>query len=110
MKIIEEFFLFLRNNNILSTIIATVMSTHITELTNSIADDIILPIIYRDGDGDGDADIKKLEGYVLKIDGINIKIGKFLVILLKVTVIFVILFLIKKYVFMVEDTKPRFNF
>tara|TARA_E500000178_G_C16655061_1_gene588049 strand:+ start:64 stop:408 length:345 start_codon:yes stop_codon:yes gene_type:complete len=102
MEIINEFFVFLRNNNILSTIIATVMSTHVTELTNSIADDLILPIIYRDGDGDGKADIKKLENYKLSLYGFKIKIGKFFVVLLKVLVIFVILFIVKKYLFLKE--------
>ncbi len=99
MEFINDFLSFLKNNNILSTIIATVMSTYITQLTTSFADDIVMPIIYRDGDGDGKADIKSLENTVMKVNGINIKIGKFLVVLLKVTIIFVTLFLCKKYLF-----------
>ena len=77
MEFINDFLSFLKNNNILSTIIATVMSTYITQLTTSFADDIVMPIIYRDGDGDGKADIKSLENTVMKVNGINIKIGKF---------------------------------
>ena len=99
MEIINEFFSFLKNNNILSTIIATVMSTFITQLVTSFADDIIMPIIYRDGDNDGKADINKLENTVMKVNGINIKIGKFTVVLIKVTLIFVVLFLCKRYLF-----------
>tara|TARA_A100001015_G_C14815874_1_gene642682 strand:+ start:406 stop:705 length:300 start_codon:yes stop_codon:yes gene_type:complete len=99
MEFINDFLSFLKNNNILSTIIATVMSTYITQLTTSFADDIVMPIIYRDGDGDGKADIKSLENTVMKVNGIKIKIGKFLVVLLKVTIIFVTLYLCKKYMF-----------
>lgn len=105
MKLYNEFILFLKNNSILTTIIATVMSTQINELTNSIADDIILPVIYRDGDKDGKADIKKLENYKLLLYGINFKVGKFCVVLIKVTVIFFILFLIKKFFF--SNTLPK---
>ena len=99
MELINDFFSFLKNNNILSTIIATVMSTYITQLTTSFADDIVMPIIYRDGDDDGKADIKGLENTVMKVNGIKIKVGKFLVVLLKVGIIFVTLFLCKKYLF-----------
>ena len=97
MSILNDFSLFLENNNILSTIIATVMSTYITQLTTSLADDILLPIIYRDGDGDGKADIDKLEKYKLKLYGITFKIGNFLTVLIKVIVIFTVIFLVKKY-------------
>lgn len=99
MEFINDFLSFLKNNNILSTIIATVMSTYITQLTTSFADDIVMPIIYRDGDEDGKADIKSLENTIMKVNGVKIKIGKFLVVLLKVTIIFVTLYLFKKYMF-----------
>ena len=99
MEIVNDFFSFLKNNNILSTIIATVMSTFITQLVTSFADDIIMPIIYRDGDNDGKADIKSLENTVMKVNGISLKVGKFLIVLIKVTLIFIILFLGKRYLF-----------
>ena len=109
MKLFNEFILFLKNNSILTTIIATVMSAQINELTNSIADDIILPIIYRDGDNDGKADIKKLENYKLSLYGIKFKVGKFCVVLIKVTVIFLVLFLIKKHFFHNELPKIKLS-
>tara|TARA_B100000161_G_C33491559_1_gene387297 strand:+ start:216 stop:524 length:309 start_codon:yes stop_codon:yes gene_type:complete len=96
MNIINEFSLFLKNNNIMATIVATVMSTYVTELTTSFADDIVLPIIYRDADGDGKADISKLKNYEFKISGITFKIGNFITILLKVFVVFLVLFVINK--------------
>lgn len=97
MNLFEEFSSFLKNNNIMATIIATVMSTYVTELTTSLADDIVLPIIYRDADGDGKADIKIIEKYTIKTNGITFKVGKFYVTFLKVLVVFIILFLIKKF-------------
>lgn len=94
--IIDEFILFLKNNNVMATLIATVLSTYVTELTTSFADDIILPIIYRDGDGDGKADIKSLKKLKFNFYGITFKVGNFVTIFLKVTVVFIVLFLVKK--------------
>ena len=99
MDFINDFFSFLKNNNILPTIIATVMSTYITQLTTSFTDDIIMPIIYRDGNNDGKADINSLEHTIMKVNGIKIKIGKFSVVLIKVTIIFVTLYLCKRFMF-----------
>ena len=97
-NIFQEFIQFLKNNNILATIIATVMSTYITQLTTSFTDDIIMPIIYRDSNNDGKVDIKKIEDYEFKMSGIKFKIGKFSIVLLKVLIVFVGIFLLKKYV------------
>jgi len=96
MKVLKEFSLFLKQNNIMATIVATVMSTYVTQLTTSFADDIILPIIYRDADGDGNADINKLKDYKIKTQGITFKIGNFITVLIKVLVVFVVLFFINK--------------
>ena len=97
MNFFEEFFIFFNNNNLIPTIIATVVSTHITELTHSLATNIVEPIINRDADNDGKADIKTLENYQLKFAGINLKLGKFIVSLIKVLFIFFIIFIINKY-------------
>lgn len=96
MEFLDEFLVFLKNNNIMATIVATVMSTYVTELTTSFADDIVLPIIYRDADGDGKADINKIKKYEYKVSGVTFKIGNFLTILLKVTVVFLVLFVLNK--------------
>ena len=95
--IFNDFFDFLNNNNLAATIIATVLSTHISELTTSFADDIILPIINMDTDGDGKADIQNLKNIKLKFKGLSINIGKFCITFIRVFVIFLALFLIKKY-------------
>jgi large-conductance mechanosensitive channel len=97
-NIFKEFLSFLKNNNIVSTIIATVLSTHVTELTTSFADNIILPIIYRDGNRDGKPDINSIDNYIFKINGINFKLGKFYIVFTKVLIIFILLFIIKRYI------------
>jgi large-conductance mechanosensitive channel len=80
---IHNFLIFLEDNHILATVIATVISTYITALSRSLSDDILLPIIYRDGDGDGQEDIKKYENFVIEIFKIRFKIGHFLIELFK---------------------------
>ena len=95
--IVNEFFNFLKNNNIGSTIIATVLSTHITDLTTSFADDLIMPIFNYDEDGYGKADISKLKDLKIVYKGISINLAKFCLTLIKVLVIFIILLLFKKY-------------
>ena len=96
MNIIKDFLVFVRNNNIMSTIIATVLSTYITEFTTSFTDDIILPIIYRDGDKNGKADIDKLKELKLKVSGITFKIGKFILICIKLIIVLISIFFISK--------------
>lgn len=91
-----EFLNFLKNNNIAATIVATVLSSYITDLTSSFADDLILPILNLDIDGDGKSDINTLKKFQLKYKGVEIKIGNFMFTLLKVLVIFFVLFYINK--------------
>lgn len=105
MKITNEFILFLKNNNVTATIIATVMSSYVNELTTSFADNIILPIVYRDADGDGKADIKKLKDYNIVFSGINFRVGNFLTCLIKVFTVIVVLFLLNKYFFKDDPIK-----
>ena len=111
MNFIDEFFVFFKNNNLIPTIIATVVSTHITELTHSLASNIVEPIINRDADNDGKADIKTLENYEYRIAGINFKLGKFAISIIKVVLIFFIIFLINKFILQenVKETELGFD-
>lgn len=95
---IDEFILFLKNNNIAATIVATVLSSYITELTSSFADDLILPILNLDFDGDGKSDIKSIKKIKIQYKGMVINIGNFILTLIKVLVIFISLFYINKFV------------
>ena len=87
---------FLKENNVIVTVIATIVSTRISELSESLIDDLIMPILNRDADGDGNADINDLATYEYKISGINLKIGKFFVVVLKFLIILYITYQVSK--------------
>lgn len=94
----DEFIKFLKENDILAAIIATVISTYVSRITESFINDIIMPIINRDGNDDKKPDINKLKNYKFNCFGFNLKVGNFLVNLIKfLSVLFLvfIVFLIK---------------
>ena len=91
---IDNFLKFLEDNHIFATVIATVISTYITALSRSLSDDILLPIIYRDGDGDGEEDIKKYQNYVIEIFKIKFRVGNFLIELFKFIIMTFLIYLI----------------
>lgn len=83
----KSFIDFLEDNHIITTVIATIISTYITNLSLSFTNDILLPIINRDADGDGKADIDKYENYILRICNIDFKIGSFVLEIFKFIII-----------------------
>lgn len=96
MSLLSEFEEFLSKNNVGATILATVMSTYITELGVSFSDNLILPIIDQDLDGDGKPDIGKLKNIVFNIGRCKLKVGQFLITFTKVILMFVIIFMIQR--------------
>jgi len=92
----ELFIKFLAENHIIATVIATIISTYITNLSLSFTNDILLPIINRDGDGDGKSDISKYENYVFKIFDINFRVGNFCLELFKFFIITYLMFFLSK--------------
>tara|TARA_B110000208_G_scaffold190813_2_gene255731 strand:- start:196 stop:504 length:309 start_codon:yes stop_codon:yes gene_type:complete len=92
----NEFIQFINNSNIIDTIVGTVISLKVGELTDAVVNYLIMPFINRDADGDGKADINKLEEYNIKFKGINIEFGKFLIIFIKFIIILYIIFLFNK--------------
>ena len=96
MSIINEFKDFILESNLGATILATIISTYITELGMSFSDNLILPIIDQDLDGDGKPDSFKLKKLKLKINGCTLKIGEFILTLFKVFLMFIVIFIIQK--------------
>jgi len=90
------FLKFLSENNVIVTVIATIISSRVSELSECIIDDLFLPILNRDADGDGKADIDDLMKYEYKISGIKFKIGKFIIVLIKFLLILYLTYLISK--------------
>ena len=71
----------------MATIVATIVSQRITDLSNAFIDFLVIPIFNRDADGDGEADIKDIKNYQVNISGIKFKIGEFLVVIIKFLII-----------------------
>ena len=97
-----RFIKFLKENNIISTAIAAVLSDRINEMTNSFINNLIMPILNRDGDNDGEKDIQKLEDKIIYVKGIKFEIGRFVLAVIKFIlityVIFILTRIIKKFI------------
>jgi large-conductance mechanosensitive channel len=89
-----RFIKFLKQNNVFSVAIAAILSERINEITNSFTNNIVLPIINRDGDGDGKKDISKIEDHQIKCLGITFETGKFLLALIKFIIVTYIIFIV----------------
>jgi large-conductance mechanosensitive channel len=87
---------FLKDNQIIATIIATIISTYITNLSMSFTNDILLPIINRDADGDGKKDIDKYENYIIQIYNIDFRIGSFIIEIFKFIIMTYLMFVLSK--------------
>jgi large-conductance mechanosensitive channel len=81
-------------NSVLFGITIAVMSTFVNQLVLSFINDIILPVIDRDGNNDNEPDINKIANYTIKTNGITFKIGSFIVALIRfIILIFIIIIL-----------------
>jgi large-conductance mechanosensitive channel len=90
----DDFTDFLLKYNIVTIVFASAISERVSEIVSDAVDCLILPIVNRDADGDGINDIVKIEDKILKVYGINIKIGKMVVTFVK---FIIILFIIYKF-------------
>lgn len=79
----HRFLNFFRDNRIISIALASVFSTRIDELSNSIVDNIILPFIDNEG----------IEEKDLKILGRRIKIGKVILSAVRLVLIFLLAYI-----------------
>ena len=92
MKLLENFLDFFKNNNMYATVVGTVLSMYIHDCAQSLTNDIIIPIIDRDIDNDGKPDINIIKNYQLNIMGTKLRVGNFLVHIIKVLIIVVLIF------------------
>ncbi len=96
--IFKEFTELVMKNSVLFGISVAVLSTFINQFLFSFINDIILPIIDRDGDDDKEPDINKITNYTVKVHGITFKVGSFIVSIIRFVIIIIILFLIASFV------------
>ncbi len=81
-------------NTALLGITIAVMAAFINQLVFSFINDIIIPIIDRDGDNDNEPDINKLSNYKLKVNGITFKTGAFLLALIRFILVLFFIFIV----------------
>jgi len=93
---INDFYIFIKDNHIITTAVATIFSRIITDLSYCFIENILLPIIKIDYDNDGKADIDNLENKIIIFNGIKIKLGKFIIEIIKFLCITIILYYITK--------------
>lgn len=84
---------FLKEKEFMTTLIALIISRETSYITNSFIDDIIMPIINRDSDSNGVEDIDELKKLELKAYGANIKIGNFIITIIKDIIIMSIVYI-----------------
>ena len=92
----NSFYKFIIENNILESITANLLSFKTHELIDSFLENIILPFINRDADDDGDADINKIKNLNIKFFKIDLKIGNFILTLIKYFIIIYLVFIFQK--------------
>lgn len=83
----------MKNTALLGITIA-VIAAFVNQLVFSFINDIIIPIIDRDGDNDNEPDINKLSNYKVKINGITFKTGAFILALIRFILVLFFVFMV----------------
>jgi large-conductance mechanosensitive channel len=91
---LSEFTDIIMKNSVLFGITIAVLSTFVNQLVFSFINDIIMPIIDRDGNDDNKPDINKISDYTIKTNGITFKIGAFIVALIRFILLLFIIFIL----------------
>ena len=91
---IGEFTNIIMKNTVMLGITIAVLSTFINQLVLSFINDIIMPIIDRDGNNDNKPDINKIADYTVKTGGITFRVGAFILALIRFVLLLFILFIL----------------
>jgi|TARA_Y100000389_G_scaffold203449_1_gene251889 large-conductance mechanosensitive channel len=93
MKIFDNFIKYFSNQNLVLTVLVTVISNYVYELVTSLINYIILPFIYKEKDNmTNDNQNSNPNDYVMKINGVTLKTGNFLRSLIKFVLLMIIIF------------------
>lgn len=90
-----HFINFLTDKDIITTAIAAVISYGLRDVTESLINNIVMPIIDKDTDKDGKRDFKKIEEKVITINNIKFSVGKLTIDILKFIILMYILFILE---------------
>lgn len=92
--ILSEFTGIVMKNSVMFGITIAVLSSFVNQLVFSFINDIIMPVIDRDGNNDNMPDINKISNYTVKTNGITFKIGAFIVALIRFILLLFIIFIL----------------
>jgi len=105
----KEFIKFLKDNEILTAVIAALISSQAADLANSFLDNIFLPIISSDTNKDGKPDIDKLKKYSINFGNNSLGIGKVIISLIRFIFILFIIYLLSKYLMNKDSSNFNLN-
>jgi large-conductance mechanosensitive channel len=91
---LSEFTGIVMKNSVMFGITIAVLSSFVNQLVFSFINDIIMPVIDRDGNNDNMPDINKISNYTVKTNGITFKIGAFVVALIRFILLLFIIFIL----------------
>ena len=81
--IISEIIELIGKNTLYLGITMALLSFFVNQLVFSFINDIIMPIIDRDGNNDNLPDINKIADFKVKVNGITFKVGAFILALIR---------------------------
>lgn len=85
---------FVSENSLMSSVIGTIIALNANDMAKSLADDVIIPIFDRDLDDDGRPDVNIIKNFKVTITGVPVRMGEFLLKVLRLLIIIVIVFLV----------------
>jgi large-conductance mechanosensitive channel len=92
--IVSEIIEFIGKNTLYLGITIALLASFVNQLVFSFINDIIMPIIDRDGNNDNQPDINKIADFKIKTAGITFKVGAFILALIRfILLLFIIFFL-----------------
>lgn len=80
---LNGFIEFLDKNNVFTLIVASVLASRVSEMSDKLVSNVLMPIIERDGDGDGESDIARIEGLETRMLGCRFRYGLVLIAMFK---------------------------
>ena len=105
----NEFIKFLIENDIPAAVIAALISSNVSNLSNSIVNNILLPIIGYDYNEDGKQNKNNLKNFNIKIGNITLHIGKFLISFIKFIFVLFFVYIASKFIILKNSSNLDLN-
>ena len=92
--IISDIIELISKNSVFLGITIAVLASFVNQLVFSFINDIIMPIIDRDGNNDNEPDINKIADFKVKTGGITFKVGAFILALIRFVLLIFMIFIL----------------